>query len=346
MIQKGTLQHCLKHTILLGLIVFLLINSGFIYGCTSSSKTGLQNQTDYQTWAKEYAPAILHTLLDAPASQELTCYPTVPVEKDNDPGTSSSLFVVNYCTGESLEAPTLIPPVDSHVAMDAYRAYYKSSNSIVAVELSSGTVVWDHDFSIEWPIGGYRAPVLYKDWVIYVTMVGWPKGTAGCIVAMNKETGETAWRYQTDDPMSYWLRIQNDTLYFFQEKLDSSIGDYTSKMVALDLPTQERKCEITIPGSLESNDFYPTQYGILVETFMDKFDGGNIYLLDSQTGESNVVMQPSQKIIGSVLAYADDSVYICRHDEMAAFSVSSGELLWNYTKPQEVTGERPLICKI
>ncbi len=149
--------------------------------------------------------------------------------------------------------------------MDAYRAYYKSSDSIVAVELSwycrMGT-----RFLIEWPIGGYRAPVLYKDWVIYITMVSWPKGTAGCIVAMNKETGETAWRFQTYDPISSRLHIQDDTLYFFQKKLDSSIGDYTSKNGSSDdLQTQEPKCEITIPGSLERNDFYPTQHGILLK---------------------------------------------------------------------------------
>jgi len=320
-------------------------------GCINSKSLISQNtispsQKNYQTWAKEYAPAILKTLFDAPSFGEYTCFPSVPTEKNKYPGIPSSLTVLNYCTGEFLEVLHTIPPVDSQVAMDTYRAYYKSRDSIVAVELSSGTVAWEHDFLIEWPIGGYRAPVLYKDWMIYITMVGWPKGTSGCIVAMNKETGETAWRYQTNDPMSYWLHIQNDVLYCFQEKFDSSIGDYTSKMVALDLQTQEPKCEITIPGSLERNDFYPTQHGILVETFMDKFNGGNIYVLDSQTGEYNVVMQSSQQILGPVLAYADDSVYIYHHDGTTAFSVSSGELLWNYTKPQEVTGERPLICKI
>ncbi|MCK5847632.1 MAG: PQQ-binding-like beta-propeller repeat protein [Caldisericia bacterium] len=318
-----------------------------IIGCRNDeNKIIVQDHEIYVTWAKEYAPDILKTLFRAPSCGELTCFPTVPTEKNKYPGIPSSLVVLNFCTGAFLKAPNSIPPVDSRLAMDEFRAYYKSGNSVIAVELSSGNVAWKHDFSIEWPIGGYKAPVLYKDWVIYSTMVGWPKGTSGCIVAMNKQTGETAWRYQTDDPMSLLLHIQDDTLCFFQVKFDSSIDDYSSKMVALDLQTQELKCETTIPGSVEKSHYYPTQNGVLVETFKEKFTAGNVYLLSSQTCEYKTMISPSQEIMGSLLKYADDSVYVYRDEEMSVFDISSGDLLWKYHEPQEVAGEKPLICRI
>jgi len=95
-----------------------------------------------------------------PSFGELTCFPSVQEEKNKHQGLPSSLTVLNFCTGASLEVPNFIPPVDSRLAMDESRAYYKSGNSIVAVDLSSGNVAWEHEFFIEWPTSG--TPVIYN----------------------------------------------------------------------------------------------------------------------------------------------------------------------------------------
>jgi outer membrane protein assembly factor BamB len=201
-------------------------------GCNVGHMFDSTKPYSYQEWSKEYAASVFENLFGCPSYGTKTCF--VNHERQ--------LVFLDWVTGEYSVTDLQFSTIDSTLVMDATNVYFKSDNSdIVAVSVNTGDISWKHDYydvddQLE---SDFFPPVLYKDWVLFTTRIGFPKSTFECIIALDKKTGKTAWRYQSKCSINSPLVIINDSLYFWYTKDASMKSPKYSIIYELDLHTQK-----------------------------------------------------------------------------------------------------------
>lgn len=218
---------------LLALFLLFAFTTCLFTGCNVGRMFDGTKPYSYQEWSSEYAASILEHLFGCPTYGTKTCL------KNNE----SKLVFVDWATGEYSITDSKFPAIDSTLVMDAANVYFKSDYSdIVAVSVNTGDISWKHDYSdvddqLDSP--SIFPPILYKDWVLFTTRIGFPKSTFACIVALDKKTGKTAWRYQSKCSINSPLVIIGDYLYFWYTKDALIKSPKYSIIYELDLHTQQ-----------------------------------------------------------------------------------------------------------
>ncbi len=121
-----------------------------------------------------------------------------------DDGRELSAVAVDCQTGKllhnirvfSVEQPQGIDPTNSHASpspvIDRQHVYvHFGTNGTACLEMRSGSIVWTRcDLEVDHQKGPGSSPILYGDLLIFQR----DGNDVQCLVALNKQTGETVWR--------------------------------------------------------------------------------------------------------------------------------------------------------
>jgi hypothetical protein len=175
------------------------------------------------------------------------------------------------------------------------------------------------DLSVKWyrPIEAYigaKVQLIAANDMIYVS-------TARGLYALDADSGDLEWRYDTQLPMGHSPTVIGDTLY---------VGGFDKKVHAINALTGQRKW--VFEGSLAGFDTNPVVVNNRV--YLGGRDG---YFYSLNAGNGILVWRypaDGQDPIGPIMfsaAYKDNTLYFAANDNYAyALNASNGSLIWKH----------------
>jgi outer membrane protein assembly factor BamB len=143
--------------------------------------------------------------------------------------TDTSSYRLDASTGEVRHRDALPGPATRSIAVAAETAYVPAGRSLVAQDLASGAVRWEHLMSSDGAVG---TPAVVDDLVIAATGLGLATPAAHGVTALDAATGEHRWRYVTPEEAVIFGPAVDDRGRAF-------VVGHDSRVVSLDTRTGE-----------------------------------------------------------------------------------------------------------
>jgi len=256
------------------------------------------------------------------------------------------LYAISTDTGEKIWEFQSSDRIDGTPAVVDGTVYFASfDKNIYALDAKTGEKRWDHSTN-----GLIRSSPTVADGTVYI---GTHCRSAECniyydelfpvvgyVYALDAETGDSMWRYETGDEILSSPSVVEGTVY---------IGSSDGKLYAIDQPTGELNWEFDTGGSIFSSP------AVVENTVYFSSNRDEFYALDSDTGERMWSFPTSAGVLTSSPAIHDDTVYVGGggisdadstgiHSKLYAISKESGEESWSRDLPGEVIGSSPAIA--
>ena len=177
------------------------------------------------------------------------------------------------------------------------------NGEVYAFDVDSGTIEWSYGFLDS----AYVSEL--DDNVIYV-------GSGDACYALDVETREILWSYETDGPISTSPAINDDIVYF---------GSWDGNVYALDSDTGDFKWK------------YETGWGIdTTPAFSDELvyvgsNDNNFYCLNAEDGELEWFFNCKSAIHSSPTIYGDYVFFGSDDGRLYALEKETGDLMWSFT---------------
>jgi outer membrane protein assembly factor BamB len=192
----------------------------------------------------------------------------------------------------------------------------------MAIDADSGSINWELDFGLCIA----ASPAVARGLVYVALMDPWPcknhdESAPGYIVALDPETGEERWRFESGVTETSPL-IVDGTLYF---------GSWDRRVYALDAATGAEK------WSFETGDQVKSAAAFRNGTIYTGSYDGRMYALDAETGEEQWATSGRLGIFGSGRFYSTPAVAYGRvfvgnvDGRVYAFGAKSGDVIWSRT---------------
>ena len=261
-------------------IIFALVAVVFL-------STGCQKESQYESydsWANEYAPSIMENIFDFACHGNKACF----VNSD------SRLVVLDWLSGEY----TISTQRKHHVEiMDDDKVYFSHNHAVFAVEIETGNVMWKHTVSNDDENLGNDL-ILYNDLILVSTGIGFPKASHACVIALDKNTGKTLWRYQLNGFINSHLIVIDDCLNFWYTKGGGGTCPEYSLVYRLNLKTQE------IMGRFRTPDLSFFYYKVVGDHFYTSTCDGFVNVKVIPDKEKYIILS-SSIFSSSDILYAD-----------------------------------------
>lgn len=257
-----------------------------------------------------------------------------------------NLYAISAETGEEIWTFQTSNPVDGTPAVVDGTVYFGSfDKNIYALDARTGEKRW------EYSTGGLvrSSPTVFDGMVFigthcyYAECMEYNEPSAsnpGYIYALDTQTGNEIWKYETDDEIVSSPAVVDGTVF---------IGSSDGKLYAINQHTGEIDWEFQTNGSIYSTP------AVIGNTVYMSSNRDQVYALNRNTGERIWSFLTSANVLTGSPAVHNDVVYVGggaisdretngHHSELYAISTDKGEEIWSREIPGEVIGSSPAIA--
>lgn len=256
------------------------------------------------------------------------------------------LYAISTETGEKIWEFQSADRIDGTPAVVDETVYFGSfDRSVYALDVSTGEKRWEHPTD-----GIIRSSPTVVDGTLFIgthcyyaecnTYTQGSSSTVAYVYALDTETGNRVWRYETDDEILSSPAAVSGTVY---------IGSSDGKVYAIDQLTGELHWDFQTGGSVYSTP------AVVDDTVYVSSGDGQAYALDANTGERVWSFFTNANILTSSPAVHNGVVYVGGggisnentdgiHSKLYAISRDGGEETWSREIPGEVIGASPAIA--